>query len=435
MPARHARAGDKKSRAEMGEGMGMRCRMKSRLCAVPAAAGFLVVVCLLAALPRTAALARGLIDTGKECSLTVKTEILVQDEEEGDTDWRELNETHIQAYLYRVAYVNQYGEYVGVDGFEGLELEKIDSTVKADGWREKAREAAGILGLPIPPKAEEVNDGYPGDEGSQPGNGQTGNDSRQSGSSQTDTGQPMGNQGQTKEWEPPEDLQDKLAGADAAITLQDGAGTAQGLAQGMYLVWVMPVYTESYQYTFLPYLVSLPNNSYDPSAPVSVDEWDYDPAVGLKPRQDIRYGSLKIQKTLEAYNASLGEAMFVFQVEARKDLDHDGEKEVIYSNVVGLEFGVAGQKEVVIGHIPAGAEVTVEEIYSGSAYTLLGTENVKKTTVIRPEGSGGGPALVGFTNTYDDRTTYGTGAVNRFSYNGNGWFGERITENEGGGSE
>ena len=107
--------------------MGMRCRMKSRLCAVPAAAGFLAVVCLLAALPRTAALARGLIDTGKECSLTVKTEILVQDEEGGDTDWRELNETDIQAYLYRVADVNQYGEYAGVDGFEGLELEKIDS--------------------------------------------------------------------------------------------------------------------------------------------------------------------------------------------------------------------------------------------------------------------------------------------------------------------
>ena len=77
VPARHARAGDKKSRAEMGEGMGMRCRMKSRLCAVPAAAGFLAVVCLLAALPRTAALARGLIDTGKECSLTVKTEIQI----------------------------------------------------------------------------------------------------------------------------------------------------------------------------------------------------------------------------------------------------------------------------------------------------------------------------------------------------------------------
>ena len=66
VPARHARAGDKKSRAEMGEGMGMRCRMKSRLCAVPAAAGFLAVVCLLAALPRTAALARGLIDTDRK---------------------------------------------------------------------------------------------------------------------------------------------------------------------------------------------------------------------------------------------------------------------------------------------------------------------------------------------------------------------------------
>ena len=79
--------------------MGMKCRIKSRLCAVLAAIGFLAAVCLLAALPRTAALARGLINTERECALTVKTEILVQDGEGENADWSELNKTQIQVYL------------------------------------------------------------------------------------------------------------------------------------------------------------------------------------------------------------------------------------------------------------------------------------------------------------------------------------------------
>lgn len=141
--------------------MGMKCGIKSRLCTVPAAIGFLAAVCLLAALPRTAALARGLIDTERECSLTVKTEILVQDGEGENADWSELNKTQIQVYLYRVAEVNQYGEYEGLEGFEGLELEKTDSTVKADDWREKARAAADTLGLPVPIRAEETGSETP----------------------------------------------------------------------------------------------------------------------------------------------------------------------------------------------------------------------------------------------------------------------------------
>ncbi len=394
----------------------MRCRKKGWLCAVLAAA------CSLAALPLMTTRAREYIDTGRECSLTVKTEIIVTEGEEENKEWKELEEAEIQVYLYRIADIDQYGEYEGREGFGGLGLESVDGSMKADDWREKARDAAEILGLPIPPKAEEVNAEYPDDGGAQ------------SESGEMETGQFMGGLGETGEMELPEDLPNKLAGADAAITLQNGVGTAQGLAQGMYLVWVMPVYTENYQYTFLPYLVSLPNNSYDASVPDSVDEWGYDSTAGLKPRQNIRYGSLKIRKTLDDYKASLGTAMFVFQVEARKDWNHDGEKEVVYSNVVGLEFGAAGQKEAVIEHIPAGADVTVEEIYSGSAYMLSGTENVQ-VTVIRPESGGDEPAAVNFTNTYDDRTTYGTGAVNRFTYNGGTWSGKQVSENEGGGNE
>lgn len=409
---------DKISRAEMGESMGKKYWMRGWPCAALAAA------CFLAALPGMNLLARERIDQARECSLTVKTDIIVTDTEEGNSDWSELETEEIKVYLYRVAEVNEYGEYQSTAGYEGLELEKIESSMKADDWREKARDAADMAGLPIPPRAEDVGDGNLGG-----GNGLPGNNGQQSGNSQS-AGTPNG----AEEMELPADLPDKLAGADASVTLQNGIGTVQGLAQGMYLVWVMPVYTDEYQYTFLPYLVSLPNNSYDASIPDSRDEWDYEPSVGLKPRQNTLYGNLLIRKRLDTYNPALGEAMFVFRVEARKDLDHDGEKEIVYSNVVGLEFGESGQKEAVIENIPAGAEVTVEEVYSGSAYTLLGTEKIQ-ATVIRPENSTEEWATVDFTNTYDNRITYGTGAVNRFAYNDGGWSGNRVTGNEGGGSQ
>lgn len=398
--------------------MEMGCRKRGWLGAVLAA------VCLVAALPRTDILAREQIDQGRECSLTVKTEILVQDGEEENPDWVELDEAEIQVYLYRVAEVNNYGEYTGTEDFEGLELEKIDSSMKADDWREMAREAAGILGLPIPPKAEDADAGKPGD-----GNGQAGNVGQQ-----PEYGQLMENPDASEGMELPGDLPDKLAGADAVITLHNGSGLAQGLEQGMYLVWVMPVETDSYQYTFLPYLVSLPNNSYDASVSGSVDEWEYETTVGLKPRQNMLYGGLRISKTLNNYNEALGEAMFVFRIEARKDLDHDGEKEIVYSNVVGLEFNAPGRKEAVIEHIPAGSQVTVEEVYSGSAYTIQGDSNIRQITVW-PKDNTGKEAVAEFTNDYDGRVTYGTGAINRFSHDGTGWSGSRVEGNEGGGDE
>ena len=459
--------------------MGMRCRIKSRLCAVPLAACLLAAVCLLAALPRVAVLARGLIDTGRECSLTVKTETLVLVNGEENANWSELNEAQIQVYLYRVAGVNEYGEYESLEGFGGLGLEKIDGTVKADDWREMARAAADILGLPVPPRAEEAggetagwsaggtadgsgsgntgeaSGGTTGGNGSgntgeasggTTGEGSSGNTAgAASGNVNGDTGGnagvaaalpvAVGRLSLSEAMELPADLPDKLARADAEITVKNGTGTMEGLAQGMYLVWVMPVETDCCQYTFLPYLVSLPNNSYDAAVPGSVDEWEYETAVGLKPRQNLLYGSLRVRKTLDTYNEALGEAMFVFLVEARKDLDHDGEKEIVYSNVVGLEFDAHGTKEMVIENIPAGSEVTVEEIYSGSAYTVQGS-TLKVVTVWAGDGNGAGDMpTVEFTNDYDNRVTYGTGAVNRFTHDGDGWSGSRMPGSKGGGGE
>lgn len=404
--------------------MGMKCRIKSRLCTVPAAIGFLAAVCLLAALPRTAALARGMIDTERECSLTVKTEILVQDGEGENADWSELNKTQIQVYLYRVAEVNQYGEYEGLEGFEGLELEKTDSTVKADDWREKARAAADTLGLPVPIRAEETGSETPDWNADGPAGGTASAAALPVGAGRLALPEAM---------ELPADLPDKLARADAEIIVENGIGTMQGLPQGMYLVWVMPVETDSYQYTFLPYLVSLPNNSYDAEVPGSIDEWEYEATVGLKPRQNQRYGSLLIRKNLHNYKEALGTAMFVFRVEARKDLNHDGEKEIVYSDVVGLEFDAAGEKEAVVEHIPAGSEVTVEEIYSGSAYTIQGSAVKELTIWAKDSNDAGNLPAVEFANDYDDRVTYGTGAVNHFTHDGNGWSGNRVQGSEGGG--
>ena len=371
--------------------MGMKCRIKSRLCAVLAAIGFLAAVCLLAALPRTAALARGLINTERECALTVKTEILVQDGEGENADWSELNKTQIQVYLYRVAEVNQYGEYEGLEGFEGLELEKIDSTVKADDWREKARAAADTLGLPVPIRAEETGSETPDWNADGPAGGTASAAAPSVGAGRLALPEAM---------ELPADLPDKLARADAEITVENGIGTMQGLPQGMYLVWVMPVETDNYQYTF---------------------------------RQNQRYGSLLLRKTLHNYKEALGAAMFVFRVEARKDLNHDGEKEIVYSNVVGLEFDAAGEKEAVVEHIPAGSEVTVEEIYSGSAYTIQGSAVKDVTVWAKDSNDAGNLPAVEFANDYDDRVTYGTGAVNHFTHDGNGWSGNRVQGSEGGG--
>src|SRR5699024_12349884 len=69
-------------------------------------------------------------------------------------------------------------------------------------------------------------------------------------------------------------------------------------------------------YAFTPYLVSLPNNYFYTTGQ---DEWVYDVTAGMKPQQTPRYGSLVIRKTLTSYNATLGSATFIFQVERSEE--------------------------------------------------------------------------------------------------------------------
>ena len=141
--------------------------------------------------------------------------------------------------------------------------------------------------------------------------------------------------------------------ADVKVTKPAGAAESTGvinnLETGMYLVQAETVQTSEYTYDFTPYLVSLPNNYYSKENPD--DTWVYDVTTGMKPQQTQRYGDLEIVKDLTEYNASLKDALFVFQVEGTR---HNKQ---VYSDVVSIKFNQAGEKSVLVKHLPAGTKL------------------------------------------------------------------------------
>ncbi len=204
----------------------------------------------------------------------------------------------------------------------------------------------------------------------------------------------------------------------------NGSVTVTGLKTGLYLVYPQQELTDYYQYDFTPYLISLPDNRYYTQGS---DRWIYeltgDNAIGLKPLRSDRYGDLVIEKSLDAYNATNVGATFVFQVEAvKEDIDSTTdpkESEVVFSDVVSMTFDGPGYDSIIIEDIPAGAKVTVTEVYSGGCYVLTSDETVD--TIIVADEEGVTPSTVAFSNTYDDTHTGGTGLVNQFSYVDGAW--------------
>ena len=203
-------------------------------------------------------------------------------------------------------------------------------------------------------------------------------------------------------------------------TLTQGRGTATELDTGLYLVDTPKVITTNYTYTFTPYLVSLPTNNYYNNGQTS-DDWIYDPTkesnstVGLKPEQHVRYGDLVINKELVDHNATFGdEATFVFQIDIKKP---DGKKE---TRIEELTFSAAGDDSVTITKIPAGSTVVVNEIYSGASYQLTSDRNqIDQTVKIiatdeKEAGKAGTAVEVSFTNKHNGRTNGGYGIKNNF---------------------
>ena len=162
-----------------------------------------------------------------------------------------------------------------------------------------------------------------------------------------------------------------------------------------------------YEYSFFPYLVSLPSTADVLSGQevlTSDGTWSYTVRGTLKPTREERFGPLEIVKNLTDFESGTP-ATFVFQVEATMD------GETVYSNVVSITFTEAGTERVRLEDvIPAGSHVEVTEVYSGAVYSVEGTE--VQTTEIGAETV----ATVTFTNRYNGSGNHGGAVINHFAY-------------------
>lgn len=292
------------------------------------------------------------IDTGQKCSIEFDIS--------GNSS--ELLSASIPVNLYKVASVDESGNYTGIGAFSKLDLSSVSADnldAAAATWAERAAKAKKLL--------------------------------------KDDT-------------EP------------TTTTLTQGRGTATGLDTGLYLVDTPKVITPNYTYTFTPYLVSLPTNNYYNGKDAS-DNWIYDltkemnSAVGLKPEQHVRYGDLVIKKELKDHNATFGNnATFVFQIDITT-LDEKTE-----TRIEELTFSAAGSHSVTIEKIPAGSHVKVTEVYSGASYELASAKSQETDIIANPEKETEvefRPAEVSFINKHDGRTNGGYGVKNNFKLDEN----------------
>lgn len=416
-------------------------------------AALAAVLCLMLVLPQKNSYARDFINESGTCTLKVRKTAF----DENEKVWTDLDPNiEIEVYLYQIATIDKYGRYTWKKEFieaedayrNGLgeqysnpvdwDLQELNDgvyEVSAKEWEKEAYYIASVLGLPVPPEEEEASD--------------------------------------KKSLMIPDHETLRKTACYSTNMKTDEEISLERENWGMYLVWAKPLVTEEYEYSFLPYLVSVPDNAYqrenadglDTSVNSDSDEWLYQVTVGLKPSRKLRYLNLEIVKSLENYNEASGKAMFVFQIDAKKDLNEDGTAELVYSDVVGLDFTESGQKRVLVKKIPVGSVVTVREIYSGSSYKLTGwtgeTGNPDGAEVLVYEdgtvvidkllGSSGQikgeidkdgietAAKVTFVNDYDPNGNNGSGIVNHFTYtegeNGQKtWQGIKLTDNQEGGS-
>lgn len=295
------------------------------------------------------------INTGQKCSIEFDIS--------GNSS--ELLSASIPVKLYKVASVDESGNYTGIGAFSKLDLSSVSADnldAAAATWAERAAKAKKLL--------------------------------------KDDT-------------EP------------TTTTLTQGRGTATGLDTGLYLVDTPKVITTNYTYTFTPYLVSLPTNNYYNNGQTS-DDWIYDltkesnSAVGLKPEQHVRYGDLVIKKELKDHNATFGNnATFVFQIDITT-LDKKTE-----TRIEELTFSAAGDDSVTITKIPAGSHVKVTEVYSGASYELASAKSQETDIIANPEKETEvefKPAEVSFINKHDGRTNGGYGVKNNFKLDETGQY-------------
>ncbi len=368
-------------------------------------------ICLAAALVLTALLGpvtggaaeEGKLDVTKSCSLTVR--------ESDSTDERfleDLQKAEVVLDLYKVADVEKIPgydtySYSALGSYEGLELDKED--MKQSDWDRLAQEAAQIAladGALVKPEAGGRKPGEAIeklDDGTDLGCGLYLLVAR--GSSLTDY---------TEYLEVPEAALPEGSGTAAASGGAEGTEELAGGPAGTEKLLVTVARSPGHTYSFKPQLISLPMKAAGEAGTAAPGPWLYQVAASLKPMQSGRYGSLEIVKTLRTYETK-EPGMFVFQIEAVLD------GETVYSDVESLIFTAAGQQTIRLENkFPAGAEVTVTEIYEGGSYKLETPDS--RTVQISADAF----VQADFVNNYSEERKGGHGIVNQFDYSGTGAF-------------
>ncbi len=133
------------------------------------------------------------------------------------------------------------------------------------------------------------------------------------------------------------------------------------------------------------------------------------PEVEIPPEEVGRYGSIEIEKTLLNYVHN-SPCICVFNIEAKVN------GKIVYSTIRGVTCFGSGVTTIIINDIPIGAEVTVEEVYSGSCYSLTDSTPKKQTIILDNERE---IKQIYFEN--EVCSTYregGYGIINLYRYNG-----------------
>ena len=193
-------------------------------------------------------------------------------------------------------------------------------------------------------------------------------------------------------------------------------------------------HSDKTNYLYAPVLITLPYKEAVDGvvATNNPGDWIYQVTAVLKPEPESRMGDLQIEKILNGF-VGPDEAVFVFQIEAT--LGTGDAKKVVYSDVKSIRFSADGTKVITIEKaIPVGAEVTVTEVYSGAIYELETAKDVKVTI------SAEEIVKASFKNKHDDTFTGGSGIVNHYVNDGNGWpdptqLTDSTAENGGAGNE
>lgn len=174
-------------------------------------------------------------------------------------------------------------------------------------------------------------------------------------------------------------------------------------------------------YRYLPELVAVP-------APNEMKNgWVYDVEAALKTEVSERYVSLEIVKNVtvpEDAERLTGEDHFVYQIEA----EYNGKK--VYSNVVELTLPAGASsvsseslpvysdgKRPLHNIVPAGAKITVTEVYTGASYELAGAGSAVIESAQTDAEDGSPVNRVEFTNRYTGTDRNGGSVENRFVYN------------------